>query len=305
MHRRELLGAAAMFGLAGALGGRTVLAAPASRRTLGLQLYTVLVPLEQDFEGTLQAVANIGYKEVETIGSFGRDPKHVRELFDRYGLKSPSQHLVPGNLYEVFNAFAAKRMTGDEIHQRWLSGMSVDRVIPIIEEGIARAKILGQRYLVWQIIWPEQMETREAMDKFCRAMNAAGDACAKAGLGFNFHNHSVEFKPVSGYVPYDVIVENTDPKTVKLEMDVYWAVAAQADPIAYFTRYPDRYRQCHLKDGDGKGELAPAGKGVVDFPAVLKAARQAGIEHYYFEYDRSDDPMAVTRQSFEYLRKFF
>ena len=305
MHRRELLGAAAMFGLAGALGGRTVLAAPASRRTLGLQLYTVLVPLEQDFEGTLQAVANIGYKEVETIGSFGRDPKHVRELFDRYGLKSPSQHLVPGNLYEVFNAFAAKRMSSDEIHQRWLSGMSVDRVIPIIEEGIARAKILGQRYLVWQIIWPEQMETREAMDKFCRAMNAAGDACAKAGLGFNFHNHSVEFKPVSGYVPYDVIVENTDPKTVKLEMDVYWAVAAQADPIAYFTRYPDRYRQCHLKDGDGKGELAPAGKGVVDFPAVLKAARQAGIEHYYFEYDRSDDPMAVTRQSFEYLRKFF
>jgi sugar phosphate isomerase/epimerase len=237
MRRRELLGAAAMCGLAGALGGRAALAAPASRRTLGLQLYTVLVPLEQDFDGTLQAVANIGYREVETIGSFGRDPKHVRELLDRYGLKSPSQHLVPGNLYEVFNAFAAKRMSRDEIHQRWLSGMSVDRVIPIIEEGIARAKILGQ--------------------------------------------------------------------TVKLEMDVYWAVAAQADPIAYFTRYPDRYRQCHLKDGDGKGELAPAGKGVVDFPKILKAARQAGIEHYYFEYDRSDDPMAVTRQSFEYLRKFF
>jgi sugar phosphate isomerase/epimerase len=302
MRRRELLRAAATIGLAGALGGRAVLAAPAS---LGLQLYTVLVPLEQDFEGTLQAVANIGYKEVETIGSFGRDPKHVRELLDRYGLKSPSQHLVPGNLYEVFNAFAAKRMSRDEIHKRWLSGMSVDRVVPIIEEGIARAKILGQQYLVWQIIWPEQMETREAMDKFCRAMNAAGDACAKAGLGFNFHNHSVEFKPVAGYVPYDIIVENTDPKTVKLEMDVYWAVAAQADPIAYFTRHPDRYRQCHLKDGDRQGNLAPAGKGVVDFPAILKAARQAGIEHYYFEYDRSDEPMAVTRQSFEYLRKFF
>lgn len=306
MQRREFLMTASMSGLAGALGGGPSLAAAApKRRALGLQLFTVMVPLERDFEGTLQAVAQMGFEEVETIGSFGRDPAHVRELFDRYGLRSPSQHLVPGDLYDVFNAFTHRRMSHDEINKRWLQVMSIDRVAPIIEEGISRARILGQKYLVWQIIWPEQMATRELMQQFCRAMNTAGEICAKSGLVFNFHNHSEEFKPVNGYVPYDLIVENTDPATVKLEMDVYWALAAKADPVAYFARHPGRYRQCHLKDGTAHGDLTPTGAGIVDFPAVLQAARKAGIEHYYVEYDRADDPMAAARQSYDYLRKFF
>jgi sugar phosphate isomerase/epimerase len=306
MQRREFLMAASTFGLAGALsGGPSFADAAPNRRPLGLQLFTVMVPLERDFEGTLQAVAQIGFKEVETIGSFGRDPAHVRELLDRHGLRSPSQHLVPGDLYDVFNAFTQRRMSHDEIHKRWLQVMSIDRVTPIIEEGISRAKVLGQKYLVWQIIWPEQMATREVMEQFCRAMNTAGEVCAKSGLVFNFHNHSEEFKPVNGYVPYDLIVENTDPETVQLEMDIYWALAAQADPIAYFARHPGRYRQCHLKDGTANGDLRPAGAGMVNFPAVLQAARKAGIEHYYVEYDRADDPMAATRQSYDYLKKFF
>ena len=174
--------------------------------------------------------------------------------------------------------------------------MSVDRVSPIIEEGISRAKILGQKYLVWQIIWPEQMASRDLMEQFCHALDTAGKLCADSGLVFNYHNHSEEFKPLNGYVPYDLIVEHTDPRTVKLEMDVYWAVAAKADPVAYFARYPGRYRQCHLKDGTADGELTAAGKGIVDFADVLRAARRAGIEHYYVEYDRADDPMAATRQ---------
>jgi sugar phosphate isomerase/epimerase len=306
MRRREFLMTGAMVGAAGALGSRVILAGAATtRRPLGLQLFTVMVSLEQDFAGTLEAVAKIGYREVETIGSFGRDPAQVREMLDRYGLSSPSQHLVPGDLYDVFNAFTQRRMSRDEIHKRWLQVMSIDRVTPIIEEGISRAKVLGQKYLVWQIIWPEQMATRDLMEQFCRAMNTAGEICAKSGLVFNFHNHSEEFKPVNGYVPYDLIVENTDPSTVKLEMDVYWTVAAKADPAAYFARYPGRYRQCHLKDGKANGELTAAGAGIVDFPAVLRAARQAGIEHYYVEYDRADDPMAATRQSYDYLKTFF
>jgi sugar phosphate isomerase/epimerase len=306
MHRREFLMTGAMVGAAGALGSRAILAGAATtRRPLGLQLFTVMVSLERDFAGTLEAVAKIGYQEVETIGSFGRDPAQVREMFDRYGLRSPSQHLVPGDLYDVFNAFTQRQMSRDEIHKRWLQVMSIDRVTPIIEEGIARAKVLGQKYLVWQIIWPEQMATRDLMEQFCRAMNTAGEICAKSGLVFNFHNHSEEFKPVNGYVPYDLIVENTDPTTVKLEMDVYWTVAAKADPAAYFARYPGRYRQCHLKDGKANGELTAAGAGIVNFPAVLRAARQAGIEHYYVEYDRADDPMAATRQSYDYLKTLF
>lgn len=295
-----------MLGLVGSIGGLPSVGRVAirARSQLGLQLFTVMGPLESDFEGTLRAVARIGYREVETIGSFGRDPARVRELLDRYGLVSPSQHLVPGDLYDVFSALTQGRMTNEEVHRHWLDVMSIERVKPIVEEGIARARILGQKYIVWQILWPEQMATRQLLDDFCRAMNIAGALCAREGLVFSYHNHRDEFHSINGYRPYDLILENTDARTVKFEMDVYWAIVAKADPVTYFVRYPNRYLQCHLKDGTANGHITVAGAGIVNFPAVVKAAKQAGCEHYYVEYDRADDPMGVTLQSYEFLKRF-
>ena len=272
-----------------------------SRGRLGLQSYTVMVPLERDFEGTLRSVADMGYGEIETIGAFGRDPRFVRELLESHGLKSPSQHLVPGNLYSVFKAFAERRLSEIDVRRLWLEGMPIDRVAPIVEEGIARASVLGQQHLVWQIIWPEQMSSRVMLERFCRAMNVAGELCANAGMVFSFHNHAIEFTPVDGCVPYDVILQDTDPQTVKFEMDVYWAKAANVDPLEYLSRNPGRYRQCHLKDSGADGGITVPGRGSIDFSAVLAAANDAGVEHYYVEFDRSDDPMGVARDSYQYL----
>src|SRR5690349_7286195 len=105
MLRREFLRVTAAAAGAAAVGTSAVwsrLAHAAAHRPIGLQLFTVMANLEQDFEGTLKAVAQIGYKEVETIGAFGRDPRLVCTLLDKYGLVTPSQHLVPGKLYELF-----------------------------------------------------------------------------------------------------------------------------------------------------------------------------------------------------------
>jgi sugar phosphate isomerase/epimerase len=304
MHRRGFLQAAtATCAFGGPLGTLARAGAGAVPRRLGLQLFTVMVPLEQDFPGTLRAVAAMGYKGVETVGTFGRDPRYVREMLDRSGLVSPSQHLMPADLYATFNAFTQRRIPAQEAHQRFLDLMSIDRVTPIVAEGIERARILGQKYIVWQAFLPEQMASRELLDRFCRAMNTAGALCAQAGLEFNFHNQSAEFVPINGYVPYDVVVENTDPRTVGLELDCFWAFAAKADPIAYFARYPGRYRQCHLKDGTADGQLTTVGHGVVDFPAVLRAAAKAGVRHYYVEYDRAADPMKETRLLYDYLQR--
>jgi sugar phosphate isomerase/epimerase len=303
MNRRHFIAAcSALSAAASSARMLSASAAPAHSRVLGLQLFTVMTLLEKDFEGTLKAIADIGYREVETIASFGRDPKQVRALLDKYGLVSPSQHLVPGSLYDVFSRFTRHELSVEEVKRQWLREMSVERVTPIIEEGIARARVLGQKYLVWQIIWPEQMQTRELLDGFCHALNTAGALCTRAGLGFNYHNHAEEFKPQNGYVPYDVILASTDPKNVKLEMDVYWAYQAKIDPVKYFLRNPGRYVQCHLKDSTANGDFATVGRGVLDFPKILKACRKAGIEHYYVEYDRSDDPMAVCRDAFRYLQ---
>jgi sugar phosphate isomerase/epimerase len=306
MQRREFLKASAATAGAAALGTCAVswskLARAAARQPIGLQLFTVMASLEQDFEDTLQSVAQIGYKEVETIGAFGRDPHKVRAVLDKYGLVSPSQHLVPGNLYDVFNQFVQHKISGPQIQKLWQETMAIERIQDIIEEGIARAKILGQQYVCLQIIWPEQMASRALMDRFCKGLNIAGELCARAGMVFNFHNHSVEFEPVNGYVPYDLILKNTDPKTVKLEMDMYWVAHAGQDPLKYLADNRGRYKQCHLKDSSPSGDFATVGQGTLNFPVLLAAARKAGVEHYYVEFDRSTDPMKVTRDSYDYLK---
>jgi len=135
MLRRDFLkGTAAAAGAAAvgtstlvgtwALGSR--LAQAAAHRPIGLQLFTVMANLEQDFEGTLKTVAQIGYKEVETIGAFGRDPHRVRELLDKYGLATPSQHLVPGKLYDLFNQFVQHKVSGPEIQKLWQETMAIE-----------------------------------------------------------------------------------------------------------------------------------------------------------------------------------
>jgi len=296
MDRRHFLEAAGLL-LA------TARAAAARSVPLGLQLYTVMPLLEADFDATLGLVAAIGYREVETIGSFGRDPAQVRALFDKHGLRSPSQHMVPGNLYDVFNRLTRKELTFDEASRLWQQEMSFERVEPIMAESIERARILGQKYIVWQILWPQQMQTRAGLEKFCQALNQAGQMCTRAGHVLNYHNHAAEFATHDGVVPYDFILANTDPRWVKLEIDLYWTVKAGADPIQYFRRHPGRYRQCHLKDGTAGGEITVVGEGIMQFRPLIEAARAAGVEHYYVEQDGAADPLKASTQAYQYLRK--
>lgn len=302
MHRRTFLKYASVA-TGGLLAHHALGAATAQRRRpLGLQLYTVMSALEQDFAGTLKQVADIGYTEVETIGSFGRDPAYVRDMLDQHGLSSPSQHMVPGDLYDVFKRLVNGQMTFAAASEHWRNLMSVDRVEPVMADCIASAKALGQKYVCWQILWKEQMATRALLERFCQALNQAGQLCAEAGLVLNFHNHADEFERHDGVVPYDFILEHTDPKWVKFELDMYWTVKAGRDPRDYFKRHPGRYTQCHLKDGTAAGQITVVGEGIVKFEPLLQAARAAGVQHYYVEQDGAANPLQASKQAYQYLR---
>lgn len=304
MHRRKFLNTSALALAAAALDGPAAFSAvPKKSLPIGLQLYTVMAALEQDFEGTLANVARIGYREVETIGSFGRDPRQVRESFEKHGLQSPSQHMVPGDLYDVFKRLVSRQMSFEDASRHWRELMSPERIEAVMEDCIASAKALGQKYLVWQILWEEQMASQALLEQMCKALNTAGALCAKEGLTLNFHNHAAEFKRHDGIIPYDFLLAHTDPQVVKLELDMFWAVNAGADPKAYFKKHPDRYVQCHLKDGTAKGDITVVGQGIVPFGPLLEAARAAGIEHYYVEQDGADKPLEASTQAYDYLRK--
>lgn len=301
MRRREFLQAAA--GGMVACYSLPLLAKPSigSFRP-GLQLFTVMELLDKDFPGTLSTVAEIGYQEVETMGAFGRDAGEVGAILDRHNLVSPSQHLMPGDLYSYFSAYNRGEITWKAIIDRFTLAFDFDRVEEFVTEAILRAEALGQKYIVWQMNWREGYGLDE-VKKHLAAFNLAGELCHDAGLTFAFHNHDLEFAPLDGTTAYDLLVQGTDPEKVKLEMDFMWASKGGVDPVDYLGRYPGRFRLVHLKDRTVDGKVAVPGTGVEDFPRLLKAAERAGVAHAYVELDQPVDPIRDIRQAYAYLNK--
>ena len=303
MHRRTFLESAGSVAAALAVDSALPqLAAAKGGHPVGLQLYTVIADLERDFEGTLRAVAEIGYKEVETLGSFGRDPQEVRTVLDRCGLSSPSQHVTSTEVYGIVQRNVRGQLPRADTLRQIGELTTSDRMPGMIDEAIATAKTLGQANVVWADVLTPEIQSPSSLRQLCTALNQAGEACAKAGLVFGYHNHGDELLPADGRIPYEIILAETDPRTVKLEMDVFWFVWAKQDPVAFLERYGARYRQLHLKDAKADGSFAPLGSGVIHFSPVLEAARRVGVRHYYVEQNSPQHPLQAVRDSFTYLR---
>jgi sugar phosphate isomerase/epimerase len=247
---------------------------------IGLQLYTVRDLLKQDFEGTLARVAAIGYREVEFAGYFDHAPEQVRAALDRNGLTAPGAH-VPFESIE--NAWGATLHT---------------------------ATLVGHRFVVCAWIPEERRRTVDAWRTIGDRLNQAAAACRDAGLQFAYHNHSYEFVPLEGRLPYDILLEHTDPALVRLELDLFWITYGGGDPLAYFSRYPGRFPLVHVKDMAPKPapDVAPervmvdVGRGSIDWKRIFTRSREAGIEHYFVEHDQPADPLASIRASYDYLR---
>jgi sugar phosphate isomerase/epimerase len=142
-------------------------------------------------------------------------------------------------------------------------------------------------------------------------LNQAGTACQAAGLQFAYHNHDFEFVPIDGRVPYDILLENTDARLVKLELDLFWITFAGGDPLAQFARSPGRFPLVHVKDMTPKPTLdaspervmVDVGKGSIDWKRIFAQSRAGGIQHYFVEHDQPSDPLASARASYDFLHQ--
>jgi sugar phosphate isomerase/epimerase len=240
---------------------------------IGVQLYTVRDAVQRDLEGTLARVAAIGYQEVEFAGYAGRTAAQVRDAVRRAGLSAPSAHVPLAAL-----------------------GPGWDRVLN-------DAHTIGHRYLV--IAWLDEKD-RSNLDAYRRIadrLNRAGEAASRGGLRFAYHNHAFEFTPMENRLPYDVLLESTDPAHVLLELDLYWITKGGQDPLAYFARWPGRFRLVHVKDSAGPPEhrMADVGAGTIEWARIFARSKQAGIEHFFVEHDDPPDPFASIAASHAYL----
>ncbi len=272
MDRRSFLGTVTGAGL---LASRLTWAADVHKiDKIGLQLYTVRDAMKEDFDGTLAKVAAVGYREVEFAGYFGRSPKDVKASLDRVGLLSPSAHFD--------NSYLGEKWSG------------------VLES----AKIIGQQYVVCSFIDEKTRAEPGIWPRMVDMFNRAGEEAHKAGLQFAYHNHSFEFPPVDGKVPYDLLLDNTDPNLVKFEMDLYWIANAGADPLAFFNRYPGRFPMVHVKGRAKSGEITEVkGDNAIDWKAIFAQSEKAGIKHYFVEQDKSNAPFDSIRTSFNYLHQ--
>ncbi len=260
---------------------------------VGLQLYTVRDLMKKDFEGTIAKVAQIGYKELEFAGYFAKSPQEVRAILDGNKLTSPSEH-VPY----------------DTIEKKW-------------PETLEAAHTIGQTFIVCPWIDVSQRKEGDGWKHAAEAFNRAGEAAQKAGIQFAYHNHAFEFEPsdtLGGKMPYDFLLENTDPKLVKMEMDLCWITVGGQDPVKYFDRYPGRFPLVHVKDWTTKGpggndyggatgaskksgHMTDVGQGEIDFKRIFAQSGKAGIEHYFVENDEPKSPFDDLKISYDYLAK--
>ncbi|MCX2803088.1 sugar phosphate isomerase/epimerase [Microbulbifer thermotolerans] len=270
MQRRRFLQLGAL-GLAAAGMGVTALAEDNAFRPRqeeagkipGLQLYTLRSLMKKNVAGTLAAVAEIGYREVEFSDYFGLKPTEVRRMLDAEGLSAPAVH-VPLQILETQ-----------------------------LEQALEAAHRIGHRYLV--LPWLEERQRgTENFKRLAERCNEWGEKCRAAGLRFAYHNHDFEFSADGGFVPYDWLLENTDPDLVSFEMDLFWIAKANREPEGYFKKYPGRFPLWHLKDMDANGNMVDVGAGVIDFKKIILGADMAGFEFGFVEHDQPDDPLRTA-----------
>ncbi|MGB5667008.1 MAG: sugar phosphate isomerase/epimerase [Maribacter sp.] len=256
----------------------------------GLALYTVRDAMGEDPKETLKAVAVAGYKNIEAAsyadGKFyNMSPADFKAFLDEVGLTPVSTHQGSVTLENADQMMADVKAAGFEYF-----------VIPVPPMGLFKFDQATRT-----------MNMTGGAANLAEIVNTLGKKADAAGLKLLYHNHDFEFKKdEKGIVPIDYLLENSDPKYVNFQMDLYWVTKAGADPVAYFEKYPGRFKIWHVKDMDDQGRFAPVGKGKIDFKRILEQKELSGMQYYMVEQDMTFDglePLEAIKISHEGLKE--
>jgi len=297
MHtRRSFLKSTAVYS-AGILAAPVFPSLMSARRPIiGLQLYTVREAMAADAAGTLAKVAQIGYNSLEGAtytGSekfYGMDPAAFRGVLKNNGLVMRSCHYRYGE--DAEGAVLTNGAFNGTILHDW-------------DRTVEDAHTVGLKYMACAWLSPKERKGLDHYKKMADDFNAAGRKCKDAGIQFVYHNHDFEFDKQDDKYPYDVILENTDPDLVKMEVDLYWLTRAGQDPVKLFEAHPGRFPLWHLKDMDSTPDkkFAAVGSGVIDFKTIFTHRKTAGMKYFFVEEDRCPgSPFDAITSSYNYIK---
>lgn len=249
---------------------------PKKVKNVGLQLYTFRNELAKDAAGTLKQIAGLGIKQIESASSdkghyYGLTAKEMKQACNDLGMTLRSGHV--------------------HIDDKWQQTM---------EEAVES----GQEYLIVASM-TTRGQTVDNYKKVADAFNKAGEQCKKLNLKFGYHNHEYEFESENGQVLYDVLLKNTDPDLVHMELDLGWALVAGKNPLDYFKNYEGRFPLWHLKDMDmTRKSSTEFGKGGLPVVEILKHSKQSGMKYLFVEQEEyASTPLESMRYNMEYLKK--
>ena len=267
------------------------------KERIGLQLYSVRDELQKDFAGTLKAVGAMGYSAVEFAGLYGHAPEEVRELCREAGV-------IPVSAHVPYMELTTK-----------------------LKETITAYKDIGCRYIAIPSLPQEYRPGAAGFTKFIESTKIIGAEAARQGIILQYHNHDFEFVKIGGEYALDIMYSSVGPEVLQTQIDTCWARVGGVDPAEYLKKYAGRTPTVHLKDfsgsktenmyaligededqkkePEGAFELRPLGKGVQDFPAIIRAAIESGAQWLIVEQDEPSmgyTPLECAEISAEYLR---
>ena len=257
--RRSFLRNTALASLAlGTSFNKELFAMAQKKNKFGIQLWTVKEALAKDPLGVLKHLSNCGYKQIESF-------EGANGMF--WGMKNTE----------------FKKQLGDMEMNMIASHCDINNDF---ERKAAEASEIGMKYLICPHIGAQK--SIDDYKRFADQFNKCGEIANKNGIRFAYHNHDYSFKAMAGGMPQDVMMNATDANLVDFEMDIYWVVAAGADPIAYLKKYPNRFKLCHVKDlikTPTGHESCILGKGTIDFKNILYVGAQNGLKFHIIEQE--------------------
>lgn len=291
MNRRTFIAKTCLLSAAAMLNTPAFAASRKPNYKMGLQLFTVRRDMAANPIATLKAARAMGYEDVETYGFdnnkgtyYGYPAADFKKVLDDLQFTASSGH------YD-FAPYLAK--PGDELSR-------------FVDQCIKGAQVTGMKYITWPWLAPEQ-RTLDNFRLLAKKLNAIGKQVMAAGLGFAYHNHDFEFEEHNGQIGYDIILAETDPDLVKLQMDLYWVMhSSDLSPKEWVKKQPGRYVMWHIKDMDKvTRDYTELGNGSINYPAILPDPKQAGLEFYYLEQggNFAHSPMQSIADSADYFKK--